>query len=737
MQLLSPFMLWGMAAVSIPIAMHFFYRARYKPLQWAPMKFLKEAIEQTSRRLKFQEWILLALRCLALLLLALAIARPGFRSASVAGRGEAIDAVFVFDTSYSMGASEGNNKTRLDRAKDAALDILDKLPSNSSIQVYGCADRAYFLGPVSRFNLDQAKQLIPTIELTSLSTDFLPGLTEALAAVKTGNAPAREIYFFTDMQKTGFERQQGAIKAKCEEIKEVANLIFIRCAHPDKKVGNIAIKDISLISDIPHTRSRVPFVVSLKNTGTESVKGLKVSLELDGKALEKDAVSVEEIGPGQVYPVTVTGSLDEAGPRVLTVAITGDDLPGDNVLYRMIYVRDRVRVLIVDGSPNPDNPLESGDHFIKTALNPGQIPDYFIETDSISANEAAPLHLDNKDFVVLLNAPVRDADPLTGMSSEFLTRLSEFVRAGGGLLIGCGNKVNDKEYNKVLGAKGSGLLPYDIKGFLSTTEESPFSPAPESVADNSFLTKPRDSFKEPPYSDVFRYVTMTQMLDLNDSASEGRVIARTTAGRPLVASKMVGEGEVIMVTTSLDEQWGKFPSDGRVFVPFTRFAVLELTNRRISGGTTTAGDPLVWLSPDSTKDFDLVKPPKPGEKYRQHVKIDSVGAVEAGQKRQVATSDTLQAGFYNIVPAGRADDAGPVFAVNPNLDETDNLAVALDADVDNWMGFKIPIIPAGSNTATAVNEVRTRSEWTVWFLLVALMLLVGEAFWAWTCGRAW
>ena len=79
MTFLAPIMLVGAAAVTIPLALHFFYRARYRPLPWAPMKFLKEAIEQTSRRLKFQEWILLALRCLAIILLALALARPGLR----------------------------------------------------------------------------------------------------------------------------------------------------------------------------------------------------------------------------------------------------------------------------------------------------------------------------------------------------------------------------------------------------------------------------------------------------------------------------------------------------------------------------------------------------------------------------------------------------------------------------------------------------------------------------------
>src|SRR6266699_5301242 len=141
MSFLSPWMLASAAAVGVPIALHFFYRARYRPLPWAPMKFLKEAIEQTSRRLKFQEWILLALRCLALILLALALARPGMQSAGSTGRGDAVDAVLVIDTSYSMGAQDGD-KTRLDRAKEAALAVIDSLPANSSVQIIACADRA-------------------------------------------------------------------------------------------------------------------------------------------------------------------------------------------------------------------------------------------------------------------------------------------------------------------------------------------------------------------------------------------------------------------------------------------------------------------------------------------------------------------------------------------------------------------------------------------------------------------
>src|SRR6476620_11990333 len=103
MTFLAPFMLWGALAAGIPIALHFFFRSRYRTVPWAAMKFLLLSIEQTSRRLKFQELLLLLLRCLVLAALALAMARPVTTAARGTGRGDAVDAILVIDNSYSMG----------------------------------------------------------------------------------------------------------------------------------------------------------------------------------------------------------------------------------------------------------------------------------------------------------------------------------------------------------------------------------------------------------------------------------------------------------------------------------------------------------------------------------------------------------------------------------------------------------------------------------------------------------
>ena len=163
MSFLAPFMLFGAIAGSIPVILHFFYRARYRPVPWGAMKFLRLAIEQTSRRLRFQEWILLLLRILVLVLLAFALARPASLAISgKGGRGESVDAIIVIDTSYSMAAREGG-KTRFQRAKEGALSILEELPQNSTVQIISCSDRAKYLGPTNPSNLDRRSlAAIPT-----------------------------------------------------------------------------------------------------------------------------------------------------------------------------------------------------------------------------------------------------------------------------------------------------------------------------------------------------------------------------------------------------------------------------------------------------------------------------------------------------------------------------------------------------------------------------------------------
>src|SRR3954464_10192349 len=98
------FALAGLALASIPIIIHILNRRRFKIINWAAMDFLLRAMRKNRRRLRFEQWVLLATRCAVVLLLGMALARPlGCENPTMALMGGRTGvSVFVIDNSYSM-----------------------------------------------------------------------------------------------------------------------------------------------------------------------------------------------------------------------------------------------------------------------------------------------------------------------------------------------------------------------------------------------------------------------------------------------------------------------------------------------------------------------------------------------------------------------------------------------------------------------------------------------------------
>src|SRR5579863_1831649 len=109
MAFLAPYILWGTLGAAIPVAIHLFFRSRYRTVPWAAMKFLLSSVEQTSRRLRFQELLLLMLRILVLVVLAVALARPvlsSFREMALLG-------LFVFLQAFAIARMATSGRPRL------------------------------------------------------------------------------------------------------------------------------------------------------------------------------------------------------------------------------------------------------------------------------------------------------------------------------------------------------------------------------------------------------------------------------------------------------------------------------------------------------------------------------------------------------------------------------------------------------------------------------------------------
>lgn len=727
MTFLNPYMWFGALAVGIPLAMHFFYRANYRPLPWGAMKFLRLSIEQTSRRLRFQELILLIIRILVLFILAMALARPASRALTAgSGRGESIDAFLIIDTSYSMGARETDRETRLDKAKAAAIKVIDNLPPNSTVQVISCAGRATHLGPKTPTNLDQARHLIKSMKVSSEATDYASGFNEAFNSFDKTTGSNKEVYLIGDMQRSGWERQSSAIRAKCEEIKNQASIYLVNCT--EKVVKNVAIVDILSQTEIPHKGARIAFTVLLRNSTAEPVDNIKLSLSVDGqtKFQETESITVDRVGAGDTRAVTISGKIEQAGWRLLTARISceQDDIVEDNEFNRILLVHERIRVLIIDGAPNSKDYTRSGSFFIGNALLPvaeEKRGAYFIAANTILPENATEGSLAEKDICVLVNV---SADALT---SEFISALDSFVHSGKGLFITSGYNVVGMDYNKRLGS----LLPARLlaKDAYQSPEDNRASPDIESVNLNSFLSRLKEKGSNPLVSLNAGFTaayTLVEDPKSSPNRASGQVLMRYKDGHPMLLSRALGNGESIFFNTSADLTWSvicRLPA----FVPFVNGCVAELVQRSGSAFNRTAGEPLKWRPTELRKEYYVKKPD--GDRQFLGKPRDIEGEL------RLPAFDTSQSGVYQIVVSG--NDTGDRFVFNPDLTESENLESISDKQIDDLLGFTPVHLKTGFDGKDFTGTERSRNEYTIYFLVVLLIFALGETVWAWICGRAW
>lgn len=730
MTFLAPWMLAGLAAASIPVVLHLFFRSRYRTIPWAAMKFLLTSVEQTSRRLKFQELLLLIVRTALLLFLALALARPSTTAAAGSGGGDAVDAVLIIDTSFSMGAREGS-ATRLDRAKGAATSVIDHLPPHSTAQVVASADRALFLGPTAGSNLELAKGVVQSVELSHLATDFLPAFQEALAVLARGHSPNKEIYLFSDMQRLGWYAQADALVGKVREAVKKASVTLVRCG--TRAPRNVSIVDIAPQSGVPHTGERAGFAVLVRNSGLEPVRDLTVTLEVEDRARDRESQPIALLAPGETQAVTLTGRLEKAGLRVLAASVTHDELEADNRFHRVLHVRQQARVLVVDGAPSEARPETAASFYLLHSLRPvpeGAWSSYHVQPRLVTTADASAALLSGMDLCVLANValqPPGENNP-GALSAEFVERLAGFVREGHGLIIFGGPRVSSDLYNKIL-VETHDLLPYRLGTPGIATAASPLLLEPGAADPKSFLA----AFREEPLKTD--QTTVLQWHNLEEKGSpDAAVPLRYANGRAAVATRKVGSGEVIFVTTSADMKWTDWPLR-QTYLPMIHAAVAHLLGGQAGSFNRTAGWPLRWAPP-------------PHDARKVHVGFDPqnrptrLGAAEMIEGRPIVSwPQPVRAGIYKVMPevAGAAPGAesGGVFAVTPDLRESEDLESLPDKDIDERLGVPVAHVLAGEGAGAFSGGERLKQEWTLYVLTAVLLLVAFETIFAWYCGRGW
>jgi hypothetical protein len=357
-----PWLLLGGLAAGVPVALHFFFRSRYRVVPWAAMEFLLTSLQTTSRRLKFQELLLLLLRIDLLLLLAVALAQPliGGRPKDV---NSSLDVVLIIDNSYSMGVrAPATGETRLELAKKEAIDVINGLREdpNATVQIVVCSDgpdEAKILGPSNPNDHAAAIKLVEGIRLGHFSTNFAAGFGKAEEALtslgsRTHAGKVREVYLFSDLRSLGWERQgqnwatlrqqTANLRAPTSNNQET-RLILVRCGL--ESVTNAAVVNLEKLSDTPYLGEDGVFRVTVRNTGTTKITQLKVSLFVGEQLPPVEQTAADEkhpLEPKKDAKVEFRVKFAAVGPQVVTATLD----PGRRLAKRggaSLEVQARIR----------------------------------------------------------------------------------------------------------------------------------------------------------------------------------------------------------------------------------------------------------------------------------------------------------------------------------------------------------------------------------------------------------
>jgi hypothetical protein len=141
--------------------------------------FLRKIEQKTIRRRKLRNLLLLLIRCAALLLLALAFARPFFTgSTPVSAAGDHTSTVILVDGSYSMRYGEV-----FDRARQSARNMINDAASGDQLAIVLFSKSYQVLMP-RKPDLAEATAAVNQMQPGLDSTDYLQAIQAADAILK-------------------------------------------------------------------------------------------------------------------------------------------------------------------------------------------------------------------------------------------------------------------------------------------------------------------------------------------------------------------------------------------------------------------------------------------------------------------------------------------------------------------------------------------------------------------------
>jgi hypothetical protein len=693
---LAPFMLIGVLALGVPIAIHLIGRRRARTVKYAALDFLLATKRRTARRFRLRERVLLIVRAIACAAVALALAKP---YTSCARKGPAVTrgpqaAVLVVDDSFAASYQVGGT-TWIKQASDEARRILQQLGPEAEIAIVRTAEGTDQPSELTRDHLRLRDQLI-ALEPSARPADTNRALSRAAQLLAASSHTRKTVFLISMLAKHGLRADDPPWG------KDGPALAVIDIRPP--ATPNLAVSDLKIDAE-PGTGTRgVAFDAEISNFG-DAKATVEASLTIADRVVARGSL---EIPPHDRRTKRFHAVLPP-GTRATDamVSITPDALPIDDRRWVRASLRDQVRVLLVNGDPRTvrhDDEL----FYVEAALRPGDRADSGTQVRTITAEElsgieprargkAGAIELDELDVVVLAN--------VAALPIERVAVLAAWARAGGGILVAPGDRVDPAAYDKAMLPLLAQSLRDPIDTTWGATAQDRDSRALRLVkweADHPVFTafsKTGDGIADAKFFKI-------SLLGPTTDTADRKVLARFNNGAAALVEASIGSGRTILYTSTLDRDWNDLPIHPG-FLPMIQQSVRHLARKHAAFGTRDhlVGGSLALPTGDLKK-LEVRGPDNSNTSYE--------GERLAGRS-SVRFSRTDRPGIYTVIGTDTTsatrtrDELGFVVNLDPRgSDLTPAPATALPA----------------SGTSNPANPTDDSRRVELWHALAAALLLL-------------
>jgi len=677
---LFPFYLLGAAAVIAPILLHLRRRPPQDRVEFSSLLFLDAQTPVPVSKRRLENWLLLLLRCLALILLALMFARPFLRSESAASTSPDRATLILIDRSASMRRDDLWQRA-LDEAKRTAQSA--KITDRVALAVF---DQK--LTPLWTFEEDRTSPASRSTEFPTRLASHSPSwsathldraLIDAVALFDTNTASLKKhILLITDLQEGTHLDALRTIAWPADLRLQVHRLdpanadnLSLALAASDSTTDTPVRPDASAKTQASTIRTR------LANTRDSRLRDFTLAWK-DGP--KSDSITAQ-LQPGASRILTAPPNSTNA----TTLTLTGDTQDFDNHLYIAPPQPRTVRIHFLGDNTTRDE-AASPLYYLSRALQPTATL-----APALSADKKLPAQSPD---IIFLSGATTNAETSTALR-DFLTQ--------GGFLVHVIASPNDATLIKTL----TGLNDLTITDGDTTDDYRMLG----EVNTAHPLLKP---FADPRLRDFtkLRFWHHRLITFKDDPTKKLETLASFDNGHPAILTARIGKGTLILLAS------GWHPGDSQ-FALSTKFVPL------LYGWLAAAGfshDPAASL---------IVGDALPLEATQSHTITDPDNKTYSLKPGQTFTTELI--GLHTITTASRKQtvavnlppDEGRVLPLEPQKLADYGIKLAASVDLDSATASADQQRLSATET-----EQRQRSWW--WILLILLAVLLLET---WLAGR--